>query len=213
MNISRSEQGMGGAGEAIEHGRDQGQGAIAQARRWLTRSAFGALAGKALLYLGGFVLLALVGSGRVRWPAPPGKSAIGVAEAAAATPPSAAPSASASVIASASASASAVAPPAPPASGEAKAGPGKDEAKGADGADGGAPSGGVSADGKVILNLASEDDLRRLPGIGATRAKAILALRSRLGRFSRVEDLLKVKGIGRRSLARLRPLVRIDPAG
>jgi competence protein ComEA len=69
----------------------------------------------------------------------------------------------------------------------------------------------VTADGKVILNLAAEEDLRKLPGIGATRAKAILALRAKLGRFSRPEDLLRVKGIGRRSLGRLRPRLLIDP--
>jgi competence protein ComEA len=69
----------------------------------------------------------------------------------------------------------------------------------------------VTADGKVRINVASEQDLRRLPGIGATRARAILALRERLGRFRRAEDLLRVKGIGRRMLGRLRPLVIIDP--
>jgi competence protein ComEA len=31
-----------------------------------------------------------------------------------------------------------------------------------------------------------------------------------LGRFRAVEDLLKVKGIGRATLKRLRPLVRLD---
>jgi competence protein ComEA len=55
------------------------------------------------------------------------------------------------------------------------------------------------------------DDLRRLPGIGQKRADAILALRTRLGRFRAIEDLLKVKGIGRATLKRLRPLVRLDP--
>ena len=68
----------------------------------------------------------------------------------------------------------------------------------------------MAADGKVILNLATEEDLRRLPGVGHGRATAILALRGRLKKFTRVEDLLKVKGIGRRGLARLRPLVRVD---
>jgi competence protein ComEA len=54
------------------------------------------------------------------------------------------------------------------------------------------------------------DDLRRLPGIGEKRATAILALRARLGRLRAIEDLMKVKGIGRATLKRLRPLVRLD---
>jgi competence protein ComEA len=74
-----------------------------------------------------------------------------------------------------------------------------------------AVSGGVTADGKVVLNLATEEDLRRLPGVGPSKAKAILAVRAKLKRFRKVEDLLRVKGIGRRSLKRLRPLVLVDP--
>lgn len=70
----------------------------------------------------------------------------------------------------------------------------------------------ATADDPVILNTANVDDLRRLPGIGEKRANAIVALRARLGgRFHAVEDLLKVKGIGRATLKRLRPLVRLDP--
>jgi len=70
----------------------------------------------------------------------------------------------------------------------------------------------ASPDDPVFLNTATVDDLRRLPGIGEKRANAIVALRARLGgRFHAVEDLLKVKGIGRTSLKRLRPLVRLDP--
>jgi competence protein ComEA len=70
--------------------------------------------------------------------------------------------------------------------------------------------GSASAEDPVILNTAAADDLRRLPGIGQKRADAILALRTRLGRFRAIEDLLKVKGIGRATLKRLRPLVRLD---
>jgi competence protein ComEA len=71
----------------------------------------------------------------------------------------------------------------------------------------------ATSDDPVILNTANVDDLRRLPGIGEKRATAILAVRSRLGgRFRAIEDLLKVKGIGRATLRRLRPLVRLDPA-
>jgi len=68
----------------------------------------------------------------------------------------------------------------------------------------------ASPDDPVVLNSAGVDDLRRLPGIGEKRANAILALRARLGRLRAVEDLLKVRGIGRAMLKRLRPLVRLD---
>jgi competence protein ComEA len=63
----------------------------------------------------------------------------------------------------------------------------------------------------VDLNAAGIDDLRRLPGVGQKRAEAILTLRARLpgGRFKQIEDLLKVKGVGRAMLKRLHPLVRI----
>jgi competence protein ComEA len=72
-------------------------------------------------------------------------------------------------------------------------------------------SGGhASADAPVFLNHASVDELRRLPGVGPKRAEAILALRQRLGRFQRVEDLLRVKGVGRGAVKKWRPLVRLD---
>jgi competence protein ComEA len=75
-----------------------------------------------------------------------------------------------------------------------------------------APSEAFTADGKLILNKASVDDLRRLPGIGAKRAQAIIALREKLGgRFKRATDLLRVKGIGVKSLKRLQPHFVLDP--
>lgn len=73
-----------------------------------------------------------------------------------------------------------------------------------------AAHGAASADDPVVLNTATVDDFRRLPGIGEKRAAAMLALRDRLGRFRAVEDLLKVKGVGRAMLKRIRPLVRLD---
>ncbi|HVJ92846.1 MAG TPA: ComEA family DNA-binding protein [Labilithrix sp.] len=62
----------------------------------------------------------------------------------------------------------------------------------------------------VYVNHASADELRRLPGAGPKRAEAIVALRQRMGRFQRVEDLLRVKGIGRSTLRKWRPLLRLD---
>ncbi|HEX6274835.1 MAG TPA: helix-hairpin-helix domain-containing protein [Polyangiaceae bacterium] len=69
--------------------------------------------------------------------------------------------------------------------------------------DAGAPP-GLTPDGKVILNRASVDELRRVPGVGPKRAQAIVDLRKKLGgRFKRVTDLLRVKGIGVRSLKKM----------
>jgi competence protein ComEA len=73
-----------------------------------------------------------------------------------------------------------------------------------------APSEGLTADGKVILNRANAEELRRLPGVGAKRAQAIVDLRTKLGRFRRATDLLRIKGIGPKSLKRLEPFFVLD---
>lgn len=73
------------------------------------------------------------------------------------------------------------------------------------------PSSKATAEDPVVLNQATVEDLRRLPRIGPKKAEAILALRQKLGRFRQVEDLLRVKGIGRATLKKLRPLLRVDP--
>ena len=79
-------------------------------------------------------------------------------------------------------------------------------------ADAGAPSPALTSDGKVILNLAGASELRRLPGVGAKRAEAILALRAKLGgRFKRVSDLLRVKGIGQKGIKKIEAMAVLDP--
>jgi competence protein ComEA len=68
----------------------------------------------------------------------------------------------------------------------------------------------LSADGRVILNLAGPAELQRLPGVGAKRAAAIVELRQRLRRFRRLSDLLRIKGIGPRTLERMLPMLVLD---
>jgi competence protein ComEA len=70
--------------------------------------------------------------------------------------------------------------------------------------------GPATPESPVYLNTATLDDLRRLPGVGPKRAEAILALRTQKGRFRSVEELMRVKGIGRSTMRKLRPLMRIE---
>jgi competence protein ComEA len=68
----------------------------------------------------------------------------------------------------------------------------------------------MTTDGKVILNIASADELTKLPRVGPKRAQAILELRRKLGRFRQPTDLLRVRGIGRKTLKLMLPLLVVD---
>ena len=66
-----------------------------------------------------------------------------------------------------------------------------------------------SASEPIDINSASEADFERLPGIGPSRAKAIVELREQIKGFHRVEDLMRVKGIGRKTFQKLSTLVTL----
>lgn len=61
----------------------------------------------------------------------------------------------------------------------------------------------------VRINSASAGELQQLPGIGPALAQRIVDTRSR-GRFTSAEDLLRVPGIGKAKLAKLRAYVEVD---
>jgi competence ComEA-like helix-hairpin-helix protein len=61
------------------------------------------------------------------------------------------------------------------------------------------------------LNTATIEQLEKLPGIGATTAKAIVDFREKSGPFRRVEDLLAIRGISKARLEKLRPYVTVAP--
>lgn len=63
----------------------------------------------------------------------------------------------------------------------------------------------------IHLNQAETHHLQALPGIGPAIAARILAERSRNGPFKTVDDLLRVRGIGPKTLEKLRELVTVDP--
>ncbi|MBL1078424.1 helix-hairpin-helix domain-containing protein [Nocardia sp. 2] len=62
---------------------------------------------------------------------------------------------------------------------------------------------------KVDLNTATEAELDALPGVGPVTARAILAWRTQHGRFTSVDQLAEVDGIGPSRLARLRNAVTV----
>ena len=68
----------------------------------------------------------------------------------------------------------------------------------------------LAISGVVNLNTATQEELQLLPGIGESRAKAVIEARKRRGGFQKVEDLLEVKGIGESGLAKLRPHVTLE---
>lgn len=72
------------------------------------------------------------------------------------------------------------------------------------------PPSGVLPDGRIVLNVATAEELCRLPAVGPSRAAKIVELRTRLGGFRSMRQLLRVKGIGPRTLKRLTPLVVLD---
>lgn len=61
----------------------------------------------------------------------------------------------------------------------------------------------------VRINSASARELQQLPGIGPALAQRIVETRNS-GRFTSAEDLLRVPGIGKAKLAKLRDYVEVD---
>ena len=72
-----------------------------------------------------------------------------------------------------------------------------------------APAKSAAAPAAVNLNAATPEQLEALPGIGPRAAQRIVEFRTKNGGFKKVEDLMKIQGIGERSFLRLRPLVTV----
>jgi len=69
----------------------------------------------------------------------------------------------------------------------------------------------AAAGGDKLVNINSADaaQLATLPQIGPKMAQRILDYRKSNGSFKRVQDLMKVKGIGEKVFAKLQPLITI----
>jgi len=63
----------------------------------------------------------------------------------------------------------------------------------------------------INLNSASAVDIAEaIDGVGEVRAAAIIALREQLGGFTKLEQLLEIKGISEVTLSRIRSLIVLE---
>ena len=60
---------------------------------------------------------------------------------------------------------------------------------------------------KISINLADEAQLQKISGIGPVMAGRIVEYRRQHGLFQTLEQLLKVKGIGAKTLEKIRPYI------
>ena len=73
----------------------------------------------------------------------------------------------------------------------------------------GAESGRTNESNKVNINTASKEELMSLPGIGETKALAILAYRQENGPFSSIEEIKKVEGIKEAVFSKIKVYIEI----
>jgi len=76
-------------------------------------------------------------------------------------------------------------------------------------APGSAGPGGAAVPGKVNINTADATALETLPRVGPAMAARIIAWRDENGRFSAIEDLMSVTGIGEKTFDAMKDLVTV----
>src|SRR3984893_19245738 len=62
----------------------------------------------------------------------------------------------------------------------------------------------------VNINSASSEELQQVPGIGPVTADKILQMRKSYGTFKSVDDLLAIKGIGKKRLEKMRKYLTVN---
>lgn len=62
---------------------------------------------------------------------------------------------------------------------------------------------------KININTADIDILTQIPGIGKSKAKAIIEYRKDMGDYQSIEELIQVKGIGEKAMTKIRQFVTI----
>lgn len=64
-----------------------------------------------------------------------------------------------------------------------------------------------NSDGRVNLNTATKEELMSLPGIGESKAEAILDYREKNGGFGDISDIMKISGIKEAAFEKIKELI------
>ena len=75
---------------------------------------------------------------------------------------------------------------------------------------GATPDGVAASDGKININTASEAELCNIPGIGETRAAAIVTYRQEMGGFTSIEDIMNVSGIKQGTYDKIKDRIKVN---
>jgi competence ComEA-like helix-hairpin-helix protein len=62
----------------------------------------------------------------------------------------------------------------------------------------------------ININAANSEELQQVPGIGPATAEKILQMRKSYGSFKSVDDLLSIKGIGKKRLEKMRKYLTVS---
>ncbi|GAB1475332.1 competence protein ComEA [Bacillota bacterium] len=70
--------------------------------------------------------------------------------------------------------------------------------------------GSGSRNGLININTADSTELQKLTGVGPVTAEKIITYRSEYGKFSQIEDLMNVSGIGEKTFGKLKNSVTVE---
>jgi len=62
----------------------------------------------------------------------------------------------------------------------------------------------------ININTATSEELQQVPGIGPVTAEKILQMRKSYGAFKSVDDLLAIKGLGKKRLDKMRKYLTVS---
>lgn len=68
----------------------------------------------------------------------------------------------------------------------------------------------IAKDNLININIADNDELQRLAGIGPSTARKIMEYRKEYGGFSKIEELMNVSGIGEKTYKKIKDRISVE---